>query len=53
FMRIEKLNPDNAEVKRILANLAAGKPALDGIVPPASPPEKRKDAPVSEQKQAR
>ncbi|OHA02308.1 MAG: hypothetical protein A3J58_00585 [Candidatus Sungbacteria bacterium RIFCSPHIGHO2_02_FULL_52_23] len=51
FMRIEKLNPDNAEVKRILVNLAAGKPALDGIVPPASPPEKRKDAPVGEQSQ--
>ena len=46
FTKIAGLNPDNQEVKRIVDNLTQGKPALDGVVPPASPPEKRKDAPV-------
>lgn len=49
FERIEKLNPDNPEVRRIIANLKAGKAALEGIVPPAPPPEKRKEAPVREE----
>lgn len=46
FGKIQALNPDNAEVKRILSNLNQGKSALDGIVPPAEAPEKRKEPPV-------
>ncbi len=46
FERIREFNPDNDEVKRILANLRAGRTALDGIVPPAEPPEERKETPV-------
>lgn len=37
FEKVSQLNPDNEEVKKILANLRAGKPALEGIVP-AQPP---------------
>ncbi|MDP2864074.1 MAG: tetratricopeptide repeat protein [bacterium] len=37
FEGIEKLNPENLEVKKILANLGAGKPALEGVQP-AQPP---------------
>ncbi|GEM_PF-1144203 len=51
FNKIAGLNPDNQEVKHIVDNLTAGKSALDGIVPPAPPPEKRKDAPVKEKEQ--
>lgn len=51
FERIASLNPDNQEVKRVLANLDAGKPALDGIVPPAPPPERRSEAPIKEREQ--
>ncbi len=44
FNKIAELNPDNEEVKKIIANIKAGKAALDGIVveqPPISeaPPE--------------
>jgi tetratricopeptide (TPR) repeat protein len=44
FNKIAELNPDNEEVKKIIANIEAGKPALDGVVveqPPISevPPE--------------
>ncbi len=39
FERIEKLNPENSEVKKILANLRAGKPALEGIEPSQPPIE--------------
>lgn len=46
FEKIEALNPDNEEVKNILQNLRAGRGALDQIVPPATPPEKRKEPPV-------
>ncbi|OGM92419.1 hypothetical protein A2935_03170 [Candidatus Wolfebacteria bacterium RIFCSPLOWO2_01_FULL_47_17b] len=46
FEKIEVLNPDNAEVKLILQNLRAGRGALDQIVPPAAPPEQRKEPPV-------
>lgn len=46
FEKILALNPDNQEVMKILANLREGVPALDGIVPPAAPPEKRTEAPV-------
>ena len=48
FSEIEKFNPDNDEVKRILANLRAGRPALSDIVPPAAPPEDRIVPPVSD-----
>lgn len=33
FERIAELNPDNEEVRKIIENLKAGKPALKGIVP--------------------
>ena len=44
FNKIAELNPDNAEVKKIIVNIEAGKAALDGVVveqPPISevPPE--------------
>jgi len=39
FEGIEKLNPENEEVKKILANLRAGKPALEGIQPSQPPIE--------------
>jgi len=39
FEKIEKLNPENSEVKNILANLRAGKPALEGIQPSQPPIE--------------
>jgi len=48
FKRIEELNPDNQEVKTILSNLEAGKPALKDISPPQPSPEKRGTAPVDE-----
>jgi len=51
FEKIEELNPDNQEVKRILENLRSGKAALTDIVPPAQPPEKRRETPVREQEQ--
>lgn len=41
FERIERLNPENEEVKKILANLRAGKEALEGIIP-AQPPIEEK-----------
>jgi tetratricopeptide (TPR) repeat protein len=45
FERIQALNPDNQEVKTILANLRAGKPALATITPP---PTQRRTPPVSD-----
>lgn len=48
FEEIEKLNPQNEEVKRILKNLRGGRPALDSIVPPAPAPEERQTPPVEE-----
>ena len=50
FEEIGKYNPDNQEVKQILNNLHMGKPALDGIAPPATPPEQRSQPPVAEHK---
>jgi tetratricopeptide (TPR) repeat protein len=49
FQRVAQLNPDNQEVKNILANLQNGKAALSGIVPPAAAPEQRTEVPVPEQ----
>ncbi len=46
FKPIEKLNPDNQEVKKILDNLQNGRPALSGIVPPAQAPAERTQTPV-------
>lgn len=46
FEQIEKLNPNNQEVKHILENLRLNKGALNQIVPPAQPPEKRNTAPI-------
>lgn len=51
FEKIETLNPDNQEVKKILANLKAGKPALENIAPPAPQPEKRESPPIEPKKQ--
>lgn len=46
FQKIEKLNPENAEVKKIISNLQAGKPALDGIAQ-----EIPQEAPVKEEEE--
>jgi tetratricopeptide (TPR) repeat protein len=48
FEKIAELNPDNNEVKQILANLKAGKAALAGIAPPAPAPQSRSEVPVPE-----
>lgn len=48
FRKIAELNPDNNEVKQILANLEAGRSAMYKIVPPAQAPQNRSEAPVSE-----
>lgn len=48
FEKIAETNPDNKEVKTIIANLKAGKPPLEGIAPPASKPAKREQAPVGD-----
>ncbi|KKW28665.1 MAG: TPR domain protein, partial [Parcubacteria group bacterium GW2011_GWB1_52_7] len=48
FKHIETFNPDNQEVKRIIANLESGKAALAGISPPAPPPTERRAPPVPE-----
>ncbi len=53
FEKIAVLNPDNQEVKGILENLRAGRGALEKIVPPAAPPEKRREEPVRERGQTR
>ncbi|MBI4385734.1 tetratricopeptide repeat protein, partial [Candidatus Parcubacteria bacterium] len=48
FEQVQALNPGNAEVKAILANLKAGQGALAGIAPPGPTPEQRTEAPVEE-----
>ena len=45
FEKISELNPNNNEVKIIIANLKDNRPALQGIAPP--PPEERKTPPVN------
>lgn len=50
FSKIQELNPDNQEVRRILANLQSGKKALDGISPPGPAPERRSTLPLEEEK---
>ncbi|MDO8663259.1 MAG: tetratricopeptide repeat protein, partial [Candidatus Wildermuthbacteria bacterium] len=37
FLKVSESNPSNEEVKKILANLSAGNPALAGIVPEQPP----------------
>lgn len=49
FEQIEALNPINQEVKHILENLRANTSALEGIVPPAPPPERRNVTPITEE----
>lgn len=41
FEKIEKLNPGNFQVKKILSNLRKGLPALEGIQPAEEPIEKK------------
>jgi len=41
FEKIEKLNPENLEIKKILANLREGKTALEGILPGQPPIEEK------------
>ena len=41
FERIEQFNPENQEVKKILANLRADKPALEEVVPGQPPVEEK------------
>ena len=52
FEKISALNPGNEEVKRILANLRGGKPALSGIAPPEEAPDKRNEPPITENPKA-
>lgn len=49
FEKIEKLNPANEEIKKILANLQSDKPALEGIQP-AQPPIEEKPAEIEKKK---
>jgi tetratricopeptide (TPR) repeat protein len=47
FEDLEKSNPESAEVKLILSNIKAGKPAFEAAVPPITPnPETRPTAPL-------
>lgn len=48
FRKISELNPNNAEVRKIIDNLSLGKEPLTGISPPAPQPEKRKGAPIEQ-----
>lgn len=48
FQKILALNPDNNEIRQIIGNLNSNKPALFGISPPASPPERRAGVPVQD-----
>jgi len=41
FEKVLELNPENQEVKRILENLAKGKPALEGILSPETISEEK------------
>jgi cytochrome c-type biogenesis protein CcmH/NrfG len=48
FRVVEGFNPDNAEVKAIVANLVAGKSPFDGFEPPPQPIEERETPPIEE-----
>ena len=41
FEKISQLNPDNQDIQKILANLRAGKSALEGVVPGQPPVEEQ------------
>lgn len=49
FEKILELNPGNAEIEHILANLSAGKLVLDGISPPGPGPLERDTPPAGEE----
>ncbi len=51
FEAILELNPDNAEVARVVDAIRAGKKAADALGEP--PPEKRKEAPLREENRIR
>jgi tetratricopeptide (TPR) repeat protein len=46
FQKILTLNPDNTDVKTIIANLQAGKSPLQSVTSSSTPPENRSDVPV-------
>ncbi len=48
FEQLQRENPDNTEVSLILSNMRFGKQPLDGVQPPATNPEDRSTAPISE-----
>lgn len=48
FEKIQELNPDNEEVKKILENLYVKSKALMGISPPQKSPERREEPPINE-----
>ncbi|HEV8666680.1 MAG TPA: hypothetical protein VN665_02420, partial [Candidatus Paceibacterota bacterium] len=48
FQALAQSNPDNTEVKLILSNLEAGKDPFAGETPPATAPQDRTTAPVSQ-----
>ena len=48
FQKILALNPDNNEIRQIIGNLNSNQPALFGISPPGSPPERRAGVPVQD-----
>lgn len=45
---LARTNPDNAEVAAIISNMKAGKPALEGITPPAEDVTTRPNAPIQQ-----
>lgn len=47
FQKIQSLNPENAEIRNILANLREGRDPLGGEAP-AQDPEKRKEPPLKD-----
>ena len=49
FEEIGVSNPDNEEIKTILANLRAGKAIFQDEKPPVSTPEKRTEPPIKEE----
>ncbi len=51
FEQIHALNPGNEEVKQILRNLDAGRPALAEISPPGPSPEERDKPPIEEKQE--
>ncbi|MBI2582639.1 tetratricopeptide repeat protein, partial [Candidatus Azambacteria bacterium] len=48
FQQIDALNPGNEEVQKIILNLKAGRPALEGLVPPNEEPGARTETPLPE-----